>query len=329
MCGSIALMLIYAGIDEAGYGPMLGPLCVACTAFSIAEHDPDKGAPNLWTLLKAAVSRKRSDKKNRIAVEDSKGLIVQGAEPCERIRHLERGVLSFASRLGDMPETDDGFLRSLGVTPEEQPWYDSVSAMPMSHSAAELRIASAMLHRALDHTSINLELLRCEAIDANAFNQQVDITGSKASVNFSAAMRLADAVWRKWPGEHPRLVIDRHGGRTHYREDLQFCFPDAQLAILEESERTSRYLLTRAGSKMTISFVTGSESLHFPAALASMTAKFTRELLMIRMNRFFCGHMPELKPTAGYVQDARRYLRDIQPIIKREAIDPRQLVRSR
>lgn len=322
-------MLIYAGIDEAGYGPMLGPLCVACTAFSVREHDPDKGAPNLWNLLKSAVTRKRSDKKNRIAIEDSKTLLVQGAEPNERIRFLERGVLAFASRLCDTPDCDDAFLQFVGTMAAQHRWYASSSPLPVAQDAAEFRIACAMLHRAMDKASVNIELMRCEAIDADAFNRQVSVTDSKASVNFSAAMRLAQAVWRKWPEHNPRIVIDRQGGRTHYRQDLQFCFPDANLTILDESDRASRYQLSHAGARMTISFVTGSESLHFPAALASMTAKFTRELMMIRMNRYFCGHLPELKPTAGYTQDARRYLRDIEPVIQREAIDLTQLVRSR
>ena len=320
-------MLIYAGIDEAGYGPMLGPLCVGCSVFSIPDHDPEKGAPNLWQTLKSAVARKSTDKKKRIAIEDSKELVVQGVEQHERIRHLERGVLAFASRLCDLPSCDGDFLRAMGVSTFRQPWYDSISAMPMTHSADELRIACAMLHRALARTGINIEMMRCEAIDADTFNEQVSLTGSKATINFAAAMRLADCVWRRWERDNPRIVVDRQGGRTHYLQDLQHNFPDAELAILEESERTSRYQLSRHGSTMTISFVTESESLHLPAALASMTAKFTRELLMIRMNRYFSALVPELKPTAGYFKDARRYLRDIEPIIQREAIDRRVLVR--
>lgn len=320
-------MLIYAGIDEAGYGPLLGPLCVGCTVFSVADHDPASGAPNLWQKLKAAVARKHTDKKKRIAIEDSKELVVQGVEQHERIRHLERGVLAFASRLCDLPNCCSDYLRAVGASAPSRPWYESTSPMPMTHSEAELRIAGSMLQRAMAKASVNIEMMRCEAIDADSFNEQVSVTGSKATINFAAAMRLADQVWRRWSRENPRIVVDRHGGRTHYREDLQFCFPDAELAIIEETPRISRYQLTRGDSVMTISFVTESESLHLPAALASMTAKFTRELLMIRMNRYFAAHLPELKPTAGYYKDARRYLRDIEPILERHAIDRRHLVR--
>ena len=34
-------MLIYAGIDEAGYGPMFGPLCVASSVIVLDKYNPD------------------------------------------------------------------------------------------------------------------------------------------------------------------------------------------------------------------------------------------------------------------------------------------------
>ena len=39
-------MLVYAGIDEAGYGPMFGPLVIARSVFTLADADPaaDEGA---------------------------------------------------------------------------------------------------------------------------------------------------------------------------------------------------------------------------------------------------------------------------------------------
>jgi hypothetical protein len=41
-----------------------------------------------------------------------------------------------------------------------------------------------------------------------------------------------------------------------------------------------------------------------------MTAKLVRELAMARFNRYWCARMPDLKPTAGYTLDARRWLDD-------------------
>lgn len=57
---------------------------------------------------------------------------------------------------------------------------------------------------------------------------------------------------------------------------------------------------------------------HLPVALASMIAKYVRELAMHRFNRYWSKRMPELKPTAGYTLDARRWLADAAQVITKE-----------
>jgi ribonuclease HII len=326
-------MLIYAGIDEAGYGPMLGPLCVACTVFVLKDHDADDGQPNLWALLKSGVCRKSRDSKRRIAVDDSKRL--KGANSATKthpLAHLERGVLAFVRQSTDeLPATDEDLCRHLGVDIAGAPWYGSTTPLPVAQRADMLRIAASRLHRCLERAGIECALMACEAIDAECFNRDVARTGSKACVNLEAAMRLIDRVRRRWPDEHPRVVIDRHGGRTHYREELQLAFPDASISVLAESPAVSRYRLegmASAAGSLTVSFAPESEDRHFPTALASMTAKYVRELHMARLNRFFTARVPELKPTAGYVQDARRFVEEIEPVIDALGVARQTLIRS-
>ena len=79
---------------------------------------------------------------------------------------------------------------------------------------------------------------------------------------------------------------------------------------------------------MTISFMRESESRHLPVALASMAAKYVRELAMDRLNAFFADHIDDLKPTAGYVQDGRRFLADVEPVIRSLSLDRSALVRN-
>ena len=350
-------MLIYAGIDEAGYGPLLGPLCVACSAFVIADHDPDvAGGCDLWKKLKKAVCRKRTDRRRRIAIEDSKKL--KGANqfgdetedvdsettrkskaPPHPLKHLERGVLAFnAARMGgspspssereSCPSCDVELLQHLSVSIGTAPWYSSTTSLPVAHTADELRIASSRLGHVMNQESVRCEVLRCEAIDADSFNRQCQAMGSKAAVNFCAVMRLIDAVWQCWPNEHPRIIVDRQGGRTRYVQDLLAAYPDAHVQILAETDTLSRYRLERNGSHLTVSFLVEAEAAHLPVALASMIAKYVRELLMMRLNRYFQGLMPELKATAGYYRDARRYISDIEPLIARLGVDRSNLVRS-
>lgn len=328
-------MLIYAGIDEAGYGPMLGPLCVGATVFVVPNYDPVDGAPDLWAALDKGVCRAKSDRRHRIAVDDSKNLKLANNGKKHPLTHLERGVLSFlANREGrsedgfELPQSDDALLAALSVRPLEAAWYDTVTPLPLAHAGDELRIAANRLNRALSETGILCPLLSCEAIDAGDFNEQIARTKSKASVNLAAALRLVQRIWNQWPDHHPRIVLDRHGGRLHYREELQLAWPDAHIRIIAEEDGISRYRLARGDSLVTISFIREAERGHLPVALASMTAKLTRELLMLRLNRFFQRHLPELKPTAGYVQDARRYLRDIASVIKDLKLPTERLIRQ-
>ena len=56
-------MLLYAGIDEAGYGPMLGPLCVGMSIFLVERHQEGTPPPNLWDMLEEAVCSSPRDKR--------------------------------------------------------------------------------------------------------------------------------------------------------------------------------------------------------------------------------------------------------------------------
>ena len=64
-------------------------------------------------------------------------------------------------------------------------------------------------------------------------------------------------------------------------------------------------------------------------ALASMISKYVRELLMREFNRYWLAHVPGLKPTAGYPQDAVRYIDAIRPALLKLGIAERAVWRSR
>lgn len=328
---TLPAMLLYAGIDEAGYGPMLGPLCVGAFAFRIAEADAAEGPPELWKTLASVVCRSPADSKKRIAVADSKKLKTANSGKSHPLRHLERGVLAFmlAADAGEAIPDDDALLARLGVDLVRlrgKPWYRSTTPLPLATTAERLGIEAAKLRRGLVSAGVELLPPMVEAIDEEAFNR-LCATAGKAHVNFVAAMRLVDRIWRTHSDAHPRVMIDRHGGRNDYVEPLLRAFPGTELTVLGQTDRVSRYRLERAGSAITLSFETECETRHLPTALASMAAKYTRELLMARFNRYFAAISPEVKPTAGYVQDARRWLSEIGPTLRSRGLRRDDLVR--
>ena len=127
----------------------------------------------------------------------------------------------------------------------------------------------------------------------------------------------AEQGLQRFGKHHPIVVVDRQGGRTKYRHLLAMNFPDANITILDQTQQRSGYRLesvgpAQSGRVLTVWFEVDADQRHMPVALASMISKYTRELLMARFNAFFNGRVPQVRPTAGYARDAKRFWAQIQ-----------------
>jgi hypothetical protein len=339
--------LLLAGIDEAGYGPTLGPFCVGMSLFRIPDTDTVH-TPDLWERLAAAVCRKpgragRPGSGGRIPIADSKRLkLANSARSVHPLVHLERGVLAFMRlRNPDLPGDDLAFFKAIGAEGTMPFCYrGDRRPIPVAMTPGEIHLSAAAVEGAACRAGVELLDLRVDLTWEPAFNDAVRERGNKADAALGALCRLLRALWERWSGgpddgpEAHRLGIacDRLGGRVTYADVLSLMLPDARIITLEETDRRSRYILEsdRPRRRAGIAFLTDGEDAHLPVALASMVAKYTRELAMARFNAFWskrfreiCGG--ELKPTAGYALDARRWLRDTQDLLTDE--ERRTLVR--
>lgn len=314
-------MFVYAGIDEAGYGPLLGPLVVGRSVFVIPALDHDAPVPDLWRRLSKAVCKRISDKAGRIAVNDSKKLKTKAAG----LKHLEAGCLAFAGLVGDRPNSLANWLELLGETAHRDltalPWYESTDenpwqALPTSVTEGELAIAGSMLAGCAERIGVQLGGLGAAVIFEDQFNRMVAATRSKASVSFTFVTKHLLHVWEQYGEHRPTVVVDRQGGRTRYRDVLAQSFPDVRVDIIEETATCSAYELTGHANQsrsMKVSFQVDAEEANLPVALASMVSKYTRELMMARLNHYFTTRIPDLTPTAGYAKDGKRFLEDLAP----------------
>lgn len=288
------------GIDEAGYGPNLGPLVVAASAWRApAGCDLDR-------VLGEAVTR-TPKRDARLLIADSKAVY----QPGGGLAKLERAV---CTTLGDAPGSWLGLVSRLGADPDREiealPWQKGFDpALPMDANAEELSVLRDRWDGIRRGTGVGTTRLAARLVFPEEFNRLVAQHGTKGAalsfVSLGLARRLFDEVVE--PSEPCELVFDKHGGRNRYGALIQEHFPEGWIVTRVESRPTSEY---RLGERLAFRFRSKGEE-ELPVALASMTAKLLRELSMKALNEYWRQHLPDLKPTAGYPVDAKRFKADI------------------
>lgn len=322
---------ILAGLDEAGFGPLLGPLTIGCVALRSADGPVDP-----WDRLAGAVSRAThgagARDPDRVCVADSK--VVYDRSERGRAR-LERTVLAFHAALHGLPDDAAGFLAAtappLGCAgTAAEIWHGSLARRLSTADEARLADDARAIVRALGEARLELALCAVRAVPAAELNASFARTSSKGATHWEQCAPFLEHLWRAFGPEGVELVVDRHGGRMRYAALLSATLPDAEVTIDSEISARSIYRLEGPhGRRMRVTFAEKADALSFPVALASCCAKYARELCMDAFNAHFARLQPELQPTAGYVTDARRWLAEAGLALERAGLAPEALVRTR
>ncbi len=318
------------GVDEAGYGPNLGPLTLAASIW-----DVDINATEPWfcdamserfgttNLAGANVSSSQSGK---VPLGDSKKLY----DRTKGIAALETGVLAMTRLLnGDMPATFAQLVGAVGLetlAPDRDdsllpPWYDAAVdlAVPKSDvSAAVLDQTAQLATSELEKHDIRLVGLAATAVTEPEFNRRLVTTGSKGLLLSQATMQLVCRAIGET--EMPvECFCDRQGGRKNYMPILLDAMPDAWFT--ETAQETARSSYSCQSPKLDIHFSVGGDSFP-PTALASMLAKYLRERYMEAFNDYWQSLCPNLQPTAGYPVDAKRFAEQISTTAQKQELSP-------
>jgi hypothetical protein len=315
--------VIHLGFDEAGYGPLLGPLVVGMAAFRVADDGAGGHAVDLRTRLAGLVTQavgRRVKGDPAVAIDDSKR--VHGRDGVEG---LARGVRAVALAAGlAAPEDLADLLARFGDRPPEafagDPWCAGPEAARLAPWEQPPGWREAWLQRGGEPGGLRVapgtpaELQRRSTRSATRARPVPRDGGAPRG----GARRVADR--RRRGGARPR------GGGSTTRPTSRPCSRSTNSRasprpgrVAGDSARAGgacgcgssrgRPGLARDGPR-----VDGGET--DPRALHGALARGSRA----RARR---------APTAGYVEDGRRFLGDVAGVIERERIDRRRLVRSR
>jgi hypothetical protein len=311
-------MQLLIGTDEAGYGPNLGPLVVAASVWQTpAEIAPQQ----LYEHLTQVITAERNDDDPRVTIADSKSLYSSGCG----LAALENGVLSCLALVGKQPRSVVALWDALAANCRAErtslAWHaDEDEPLPLDGCSQRIGQWMDSLSAGLVRAQVELKSLRAEVVFPGRFNQEVERHENKATVLSLVTINLVRSLLDEFPDLPVSVTCDKHGGRNCYAHLLQHVFGDNPVRVIQESKGESVYRLNHAGRLVEFRFLAKGERL-LTTALASMTAKYLRELSLQPFNRFWQSHVPGLKPTAGYPADARRF--------KAQILDDRILWRCR
>jgi hypothetical protein len=315
-------------------------------------HSLHPAAIDLYKLLKKIVARAPQEGKRRIAIADSKQLYKPGLG----LRQLERGVLAAlmatTAEQANCVEHVKALLAATLADPRGRRHNLACHAgddlpLPLDALAAEICELAAMLRNGCAASGVTLLAIRAKLIYPAEFNELVDHHGTKGAalshVTLELVREVVDAAMPgginppartlptdacSLPPEACHIALDKHGGRNRYGAILQHHFPDSWIETIDEGRSASRYRWIHRDSPVEAIFRVGGEEL-LPTALASMTAKYHREVAMRAFNDYWTAKLPGLKPTAGYPNDALRFRTEIEQLQQELGIDDRMIWRNR
>ena len=357
------------GIDEAGYGPNLGPLVIAATAWWLdsTKAPADRANPDIPyaeilhdCLLPEFLARPFRSLRPHIPLGDSK-VIHQGYDGFVSVEIGVRYWLRFCNQHQlKFDELVHEIALPSALRLKAIPWYDSDLISPESASsvtsAEKLRefwgcdSFIAECDQKIDSMGIQFLGLATDILDEPEYNLRTEVHDNKSTLlsitSIGLANELLERVLPKVIASLPKedkafdiqFYCDKHGGRNRYQSVLEEVLNNHSFTAIQEGTDRSDYLamyrsslIDKDGSQeipMHWSFLAKGDRL-VPIGLASMAAKWFREELMARLNRFWQSHVPRLAATAGYPVDAKRFATAIQSTADELKLDRNSWWRSR
>jgi ribonuclease HII len=297
---ALAIDTLHVGVDEAGYGPNLGPLVIAANSFvGSAELE----SADWWKLLRDAVGRANTrrplildDSKRVLARRDGRARLAQTVACLLKLVDIDRTPLVDIVQ-SIAPSDVDALTR--------EHWY--VDDRPPAGKTLE--DLSPLFHATLAGARLRFRQASACLLFPETFNERVDALGNKATLEAETVARLLRQELADLDHAVRRIdvTVDRLGGRRYYAPLVEELVDGALVMTVQEDADRSIYRTTLAGRDLQVQFRVKGDQHSMPVAAASLVAKYLRERCMEAFNQHWMAQVDGLAPTAGYPSDAPRF----------------------
>lgn len=250
-------MKYICGIDENGFGPVMGPLVVTATVLSSG--------------IKSSVFPE---------VKDSKLFFTSGIKRSyEKIEEFAITVyFILTSKLPSSPlNIMDRFCLPVKCEKKENICFGNISQKFLWSKPDK---AIEKYRNFIEIMKFKIEDLTCSVICPYEFNRMIEKGNSKFVINLAEFCNLI-----KKYDESAEIFAGKIGGLKYYLKYLKYFFPDFRIFKIIESEKNSIYILKKGKQNLKLGFYLDVEKISFPAAISSIVGKYIREIFMESIRR--------------------------------------------
>lgn len=270
------------GIDENGYGPLLGPLVVTGVLLTLYGADPTS-ASEIQTFSFP------------IPIRDSKELFRRSLSS---YRLGESVVITILEVIGKRVPTLSALIRELSIKPLDLEDYGIQDvALPAFGG-----IVNKDLIDYFEKAGIHIDEIVVNVIMPDIFNKIVEDLGNKALIDFKAFMEVKEKLSASC------YLMGKVGGTSHYGRFFEIF--NIKYEILKDSFSKSSYKLENGEY---VHFILHADREYLPVTFAGIVGKYVRELIMLSLSRSL-GFNADIPYASGYYHDSKTF--EIERMLK-------------
>jgi hypothetical protein len=278
----------FIGIDENGYGPVLGPMVV--TSASLKLHS--RKVPDLWQLL--GIRKNPENNLKELLVCDSK--MVFNTSRKRELAAEETVLAFFYLCFGFLPESADQFLRAVidpsttTYNPSCFCWKKDIDLGLNPERRQRILKSAEKLKKRADRKGVAIDKPCCFLFCPSLFNEGLK-SRNKSGLVLEAGLNL---VRQHVSDGQFFACLGRVGGIRYYRDHISAFFGlKFTVTPVREEKDNSAYELSKAGAAVgTITYLQDGEENSFLIALSSLFGKYTRDLFWKKTRTY----LEELSP---------------------------------